>query len=166
MSLSPSPPSRPVAIGKPAGVQMWSKKLAQGLVNFVPAVAYHSCLNLPAGFSQPGNGNLAHPCKLFACYRINSLGLKIVIVHSAGGTVNEVDELKCLFRGRISIPISTSSTSSKRRLTWTVGMHSTSLEDTYFKSSAVALLSIILEFQRFKANQTSNSNQIKGKKTI
>ena len=48
--------------------------------------------------------------ELFASHRINSLGVKIVIVHSAGGTVNEGDELKCLFRGRISIPISTSST--------------------------------------------------------
>ena len=29
---------------------------------FVPVVASHSCLNLPATFSQPGNGNLAEPC--------------------------------------------------------------------------------------------------------
>ena len=29
-----------------------------GLVNFVPAVAYLFCLNLPAAFSQPGNGLL------------------------------------------------------------------------------------------------------------
>ena len=27
--------------------------LARGLVNFVPAVAHHSCLNLPETFSQP-----------------------------------------------------------------------------------------------------------------
>ena len=32
-------------------------------MNFVPVVAYHLCLNLPAAFSQPGNGNLAHPCR-------------------------------------------------------------------------------------------------------
>ena len=41
------------------GVLYW----ALDLVNFVPAVAYHFCLNLPANFSQPGNGNLAHPCR-------------------------------------------------------------------------------------------------------
>ena len=33
-----------------------------GLENFVPAVAYHFCLNLPAAFSQPGNGLIAIPC--------------------------------------------------------------------------------------------------------
>ena len=33
-----------------------------GWVNFVPAVASHSCLNLPATFSQPGNGILAELC--------------------------------------------------------------------------------------------------------
>ena len=39
-----------------------AKVLFPGLVNFVPAVAYHFCLSLPASFSQPGNGNLGHPC--------------------------------------------------------------------------------------------------------
>ena len=33
-----------------------------GLVNFVPALAYHLCLNLPAAFSQPGNGLIVKPC--------------------------------------------------------------------------------------------------------
>ena len=33
-----------------------------GLENFVPAVPYHFCLNLPSVFSQLGNGNLAQPC--------------------------------------------------------------------------------------------------------
>ena len=28
-------------------------------MKFVPAVDYHLCLNLPATFSQPGNGSLA-----------------------------------------------------------------------------------------------------------
>ena len=27
---------------------------AKGLVNFIPAVAYHFCLSLPAAFMQPG----------------------------------------------------------------------------------------------------------------
>ena len=33
-----------------------------GLVNFFPAVAYHFCLNLPAAFSQHGNGLILRPC--------------------------------------------------------------------------------------------------------
>ena len=32
-----------------------------GLVNFVPAVAYHFCLNLLAAFSQPGNVLIVWP---------------------------------------------------------------------------------------------------------
>ena len=42
-------------------VQGWEKVVFPGLVNFVPAVAYHLCLNLPEKFLQPGNGNLAEP---------------------------------------------------------------------------------------------------------
>ena len=42
-------------------VQEWVKFPFPGLVNFVPAVAYHFCLNLPKTFSQPGNGILAQP---------------------------------------------------------------------------------------------------------
>ena len=34
---------------------------APGLVNFVTAVAYPFCLNLPEKFSQPWNGNLVQP---------------------------------------------------------------------------------------------------------
>ena len=32
------------------------------LVNFVPAVAYHLCLSLPAPFSQPGNSLIVQRC--------------------------------------------------------------------------------------------------------
>ena len=32
------------------------------MVNFVPALAYHFCLNLPAAFTQPGARLLAEPC--------------------------------------------------------------------------------------------------------
>ena len=38
------------------------KKLVIGLVNFVPAVAYHFCLALPAAFTQPGDHFLAEVC--------------------------------------------------------------------------------------------------------
>ena len=39
-----------------------AKRLWTGLVNFVPAVAYHFCLALPAAFKQPGDHLLAEPC--------------------------------------------------------------------------------------------------------
>ena len=45
-------------------VQGRTIRLFPGLVNFVPAVAYHFCLNLPAAFLQPGNGLLDKPCML------------------------------------------------------------------------------------------------------
>ena len=34
------------------------------LVNFVPAVAYHICLAMPAAFTQPKNHLLAEPCAI------------------------------------------------------------------------------------------------------
>ena len=39
-----------------------SKRQALGLVNFVPAVACHLCLKLPAAFSQPGACLILEPC--------------------------------------------------------------------------------------------------------
>ena len=38
--------------------QGWVKMLAHGLMNFVPVVAYHFCLNFPEKFSQPGDYDL------------------------------------------------------------------------------------------------------------
>ena len=43
-------------------IQGLAKKPAPGLVNFVPAAAYHFCLALPAEFTQPGDHLLAEPC--------------------------------------------------------------------------------------------------------
>ena len=43
------------------GVQGFTLWLFAGLVNFIIAVAYHFCLNLPAAFSQPGNGLRVEP---------------------------------------------------------------------------------------------------------
>ena len=37
-------------------------RLFPGLVNFVPVVAYHFCLNLSAAFSQPGISLTEKPC--------------------------------------------------------------------------------------------------------
>ena len=43
-------------------VQGCAKKWAPGVANFVPAVAYHFCLTLPAAFTQPGDLLIAEPC--------------------------------------------------------------------------------------------------------
>ena len=45
----------------PLPLQGWAKLLFPGLENFVPAVAYHFCLNLLRAFSQPGSCNLSEP---------------------------------------------------------------------------------------------------------
>ena len=44
-------------------IHTWlAKRWVPGLVNFVPAVAYHFCLNLPAAFTQPRAHLLAESC--------------------------------------------------------------------------------------------------------
>ena len=43
-------------------VQGSTIRQAPGLLNFVPAVAYHFCLNMPAAFSQPGACLIVEPC--------------------------------------------------------------------------------------------------------
>ena len=43
-------------------IQGWTIRPSPGLVNFVPAVAYHFCLNLPAAFLQPGSRLIVEPC--------------------------------------------------------------------------------------------------------
>ena len=43
-------------------VQGSPKECFPGLVNFVTAVAYHLCLNLPRAFSQPGKHSFGDPC--------------------------------------------------------------------------------------------------------
>ena len=42
-----------------------TNRRALGLVNFIPALAYHFCLNLPATFTQPGARLLVEPCSSF-----------------------------------------------------------------------------------------------------
>ena len=55
-------------------VQRSAKRRAPGLVNFVPAVAYHFCLALPAAFMQPGARLLAKKpsisCAIHIHYRV------------------------------------------------------------------------------------------------
>ena len=65
----------------PLYLQDWAKKWSPSLVNIVPAVAYHFCLNLPAAFTQPGTHFLAHlsnvrrsQCRL--TFRRNSSALR------------------------------------------------------------------------------------------
>ena len=43
-------------------IQGSTNRRAPGLVNFVPALAYHFCLNLSAAFTQPGARLLVEPC--------------------------------------------------------------------------------------------------------
>ena len=52
--------------GKNSGqTQSSTKRRPPGLVNSVPAVAYHLCLASPAAFTQPGDPLLAGPCILY-----------------------------------------------------------------------------------------------------
>ena len=44
-------------------VQRSAKINAPGLVTFVPALALHFCLSLPAAFTQPVASTLADPCE-------------------------------------------------------------------------------------------------------
>ena len=43
-------------------IQGSTNRRALGLVNFVPALAYHFCLNFPAAFTEPGARLLVEPC--------------------------------------------------------------------------------------------------------
>ena len=52
-------------------VQGSVNRRSPGLVNYVPALAYHLCLDLPAAFTQPGDHLLAEPCIFFRVF--NSL---------------------------------------------------------------------------------------------
>ena len=47
-----------------AHLQRSAKRLWPSIVNFVPAVAKHFCLSLPAALTQPGRSLLAVPCIL------------------------------------------------------------------------------------------------------
>ena len=47
-------------------VQGSTNRRALGLVNFVPALAYHFSLNLPAAFTQPGARLLVEPCTVLS----------------------------------------------------------------------------------------------------
>ena len=50
------------ALFREVGLQGSPKECFPGLVNFVTAVAYHFCLNLPIAFSQPGKHSFGDPC--------------------------------------------------------------------------------------------------------
>ena len=54
----------PFLTSYPGEIQGTSRWPFPGLVNFVPAVAYHFCLNLPKAFLQPWNGLLVVPCRV------------------------------------------------------------------------------------------------------
>ena len=46
-------------------IQGFNIALFLDLVNFVPAVGYHICLNLPAAFLQPGNSLIEMLCSQY-----------------------------------------------------------------------------------------------------
>ena len=48
-----APPWKRIA-SRETCLQDSAKRRSPGLVNLIPAVAFHSCLNLPAAFTQPG----------------------------------------------------------------------------------------------------------------
>ena len=53
-----------VPLGLSETILAITTRLFQGLVIFVPALAYHFCLNLPSTFSQPVNGRIEIPCMI------------------------------------------------------------------------------------------------------
>ena len=66
-TFPPSFPPSSASVRPPLGacvayLQRSAKVDAPGSVNFVPAVAYHFCLNLHAAFTQPGASTLADIC--------------------------------------------------------------------------------------------------------
>ena len=67
-------------------IQGSAKRWSPGLVSFVPALAYHFCLALPAAFTQPGACLLAEPCRgdkkgsLRVARRAPDMELKIRVV--------------------------------------------------------------------------------------
>ena len=57
------------------------------MVNFVSAVAYHSCLSLPAAFTQPGRSLLAEPCMVSVDLNLESLPSHCLYVSSWSGKI-------------------------------------------------------------------------------
>ena len=54
------------------------------LVNFVTAVAYHFCLNLPRAFWQPGARGLADPCSVPTSLHVQALNFQMnLLIKSA-----------------------------------------------------------------------------------
>ena len=77
-------------------VQDSTNRRAPGLVNFVPALAYHFCLNLPAAFTQPGARLLVEPCTTLSCcfpHRINEFLMDLEDVDIGHG-IGQKDQLE------------------------------------------------------------------------
>ena len=62
--LYPKVESQQKSIRDIRDIKISPKECFPGLVNFVIAVAYHSCLNLPRAFSQPGKYSFGDPCNI------------------------------------------------------------------------------------------------------
>ena len=76
--------------------ELTKKKVGPRLVNFVPPVAYHFCLALPAAFTQPGERLLARklylavaypPSNLLTeCYGVPSLACNLMTIRTWRGS--------------------------------------------------------------------------------
>ena len=55
----------------PLHLQGWTIRPYPGLMNIVPVVAYHFCLNIPAAFSQPRNGLIVQPLPFIWSFNSN-----------------------------------------------------------------------------------------------
>ena len=65
----------------------FGQKWFPGLVNFVPAVAYHLCLALPVAFTQPLAHLLAKPCTCFGEF-VNCHGQLDLAMRAAAAIVS------------------------------------------------------------------------------
>ena len=62
-----------------------AKRWFPGCENFVPSLAYHFCLDLPAEFSQPGKRLFVGPCTQVCTSLLSSQNArKDGVVHSTG----------------------------------------------------------------------------------
>ena len=76
------------ALFREVGLQGSPKECFPGLVNFVTAVAYHFCLNLPIASSQPGKHSFGDHCTYCgsACYAKHEPSKGGQTIHAIEGT--------------------------------------------------------------------------------
>ena len=68
-------------------------------MNFVPAHAYHFCLNLPAAFTQPGARLLVEPCT-----EDKKKGLYVLLRRSQAGRGRDFSQPRLCISENVSFP--------------------------------------------------------------